>query len=596
VKQFEWNGNYGNWITLGRLKPGVTISQAKAELNTIQDQVLQEMPAGRRDPGALRASVQPMQEAVVGDSRMRLWLLMAAVIGLMLIACLNLANAQLGRALARRREAAVRAALGAAKWRLVWSALAENLLLAVIGGVAGVLLASAGLDLFRRCSPVDLPRLSEVHLNRTVLLFSIGLTFAASLISGMLPALRLLSVDPQASLQQNSRRAVGSKESHRLRTWLIGLQVFGCTALLLVTGLFSKSLLYLLRQDKGFETEHVTVAEVGLAPKLYGADQSRIAFIDGVLENLRAIPGVQAAGLVSTMPLEGERWLEFLRRVDRPNQEGPLVNARWVSPGYFEATDQKLVAGRFFEERDRNLNNIVLSEGAAKGLWGSDNPIGGQVTVLGRTYNVIGIVGESRNTSLKSAPAKMAYVHYNYRPPYSTFFTARTSQPTEAVISSMRQAIWQYAPDVTIARVKTLDSQLTDSLASERFQTLALMAFGIAALLLAMLGIYGVLSYSVAARQQEIGVRMALGATRGKIYVLTLAEAGAPVFAGLATGLIASVLAGRVIRNLLYGTQVLDPPVILIVTSLFLVSAAAAAFLPARRAASVDPMEALRSE
>jgi ABC-type antimicrobial peptide transport system permease subunit len=190
----------------------------------------------------------------------------------------------------------------------------------------------------------------------------------------------------------------------------------------------------------------------------------------------------------------------------------------------------------------------------------------------------------------------MAYVHYNYRPPYSTFFTARTSQPTEAVISSMRQAIWQYAPDVTIARVKTLDSQLTDSLASERFQTLALMAFGIAALLLAMLGIYGVLSYSVAARQQEIGVRMALGATRGKIYVLTLAEAGAPVFAGLATGLIASVLAGRVIRNLLYGTQVLDPPVILIVTSLFLVSAAAAAFLPARRAASVDPMEALRSE
>ncbi|HEY2981486.1 MAG TPA: FtsX-like permease family protein, partial [Anaerolineales bacterium] len=596
VKQFEWNGNYGTWITLGRLKPGVTISQAKAELNTIQDQVLQEMPAGRRDPGALRASVQPMQEAVVGDSRMRLWLLMAAVIGLMLIACLNLANAQLGRALARRREAAVRAALGAAKWRLVWSALAENLLLAVIGGVAGVLLASAGLDLFRRCSPVDLPRLSEVHLNRTVLLFSIGLTFAASLISGMLPALRLLSVDPQASLQQNSRRAVGSKESHRLRTWLIGLQVFGCTALLLVTGLFSKSLLYLLRQDKGFETEHVTVAEVGLAPKLYGADQSRIAFIDGVLENLRAIPGVQAAGLVSTMPLEGERWLEFLRRVDRPNQEGPLVNARWVSPGYFEATDQKLVAGRFFEERDRNLNNIVLSEGAAKGLWGSDNPIGGQVTVLGRTYNVIGIVGESRNTSLKSAPAKMAYVHYNYRPPYSTFFTARTSQPTEAVISSMRQAIWQYAPDVTIARVKTLDSQLTDSLASERFQTLALMAFGIAALLLAMLGIYGVLSYSVAARQQEIGVRMALGATRGKIYVLTLAEAGAPVFAGLATGLIASVLAGRVIRNLLYGTQVLDPPVILIVTSLFLVSAAAAAFLPARRAASVDPMEALRSE
>src|SRR5262249_33570989 len=436
LKQFAWNGNYGNWITLGRLNPGVTIRRAEAQLSAIQPQVVQD-PAnqGDRRPGALLASVEPMQDTVVGDTRIRLWLLMAAVIGLMLIACLNLANAQLARALGRAREAAVRAALGAARSRLVWSALGENLLLGAIGGGVGILFASAAVDFFRLYSPVDVPRLSEIHINPTVLLFSAGLTLAASLIFGMAPALRLLARDPQAFLQQNSSRAIGGKATHRLRTGLIGIQVFGCTALLLVTGLFSKSLLHLLRQDKGFETEHVAVGEVGLSPQLYLADQRRIAFIDAVLENLRAIPGVQAAGLVSAMPLEGERWIEFLQRVDRPNQEGPLVNARWVSPGYFETTRQKLVAGRFFEERDRNLNSIVLSEGEAKALWGSEDPIGSQVRVLGRTFTVIGIVADSRTTSLKSAPARMAYVYYNYRPPYSPFFLVRSAGSAAALVS-----------------------------------------------------------------------------------------------------------------------------------------------------------------
>ncbi|MBI1899370.1 MAG: ABC transporter permease [Acidobacteria bacterium] len=595
VSQIEWNGNYGNWIALGRLKPGVGIRQAEAQLTAIQAQVLREMPT-RRDPGALRASLEPMQEAVVGDSTTGLWLLMAAVMGLMLIACLNLANAQLGRALARRRDAAVRTALGAARGRLLWNALAENLVLAAVGGTAGVLVAVIGVTLFRRYSPVDLPRLAEVHVNVTVLLFALGLTLAASLLSGIWPALRLLSTDPQPLLQQNSSRALGSKPGHRLRTWLVGVQVFGCTVLLLVTGLFAKSLLHLLHQDKGFETEHVAVAEVKLPPKLYGAEQKRIAFIDAVLENLRAIPGVQAAGLVSAMPLEGESWIEFVQRVDRPNQEGPLVNARWVSPGYFEATRQKLVAGRFFEERDRNLNSVVLSEGEAKALWGSGNPIGHQVRVLGRTHTVIGVVADSRGTSLKSAPARMAYVHYHYRPPYTTFFLVRGTPGAEAFVSGMRQAVWKHAPDVTIARVKTLDAQLSDSLAPERFQTWVLTAFGIAALLLAMLGIYGVLSYSVAARKQEIGVRIALGATRGRVYALTFTEAGVPVLIGLAAGLIASLLAGRAIRSSLYGTDVVDAAVMLIVTGLFLVSAAAAAFVPARRASCVNPMDALRSE
>lgn len=593
---FDWNGDYGNWIVLGRLNPDVTTEQASAQLNTIQAQIITEpaWPADRR-PGALGASVQPMQEAIVSDSRTALWLLMAAVLGLMLIACLNLANAHLGRALTHSRESAVRTALGAAKWRLLWSVLAENLLLASLGGAAGVLLAKAALILFLRYTPVGLPRLSEIHLNLSVLRFSILLTFGASLLSALLPGVQVLAADPQISLQQSSSRSLGSRQGNRVRQWLIGLQVAGCTALLLVTGLFSKSLLHLLTEDKGFDTSEVAVAEAQLTPQSYGEDQSRIHFDDAVLVNLRAIPGVQSAAMVSAMPLGGESWIEPVQRVDNPELKSPLINFRWVSPGYFETTRQRLVAGRFFEERDRNLSNAVLSEGEAKVLWGNDDPIGGQVKIEGRTFTVIGVVADSRNTSLKTPPARTAYVHYIDRPPFRTYFLVRAAK-AGGLISAMRQAIWKYDPEVTIARVKTLGAQLTDSLATERFETLVLLSFGAAALLLAMLGIYGVLNYSVVSRKPEIGVRMALGATRAKVYALSFAEAGTPVFVGVIAGLGASVVAGHTVQSMLYGTQAVDPAVILMVTGLFLLSAATAAFLPARRAASVDPMEALRSE
>ena len=594
--RFGWNGDYGNWVAVARLKPGVGIEQAEVQINTIQAQIERDMPAGEKfdQPSSLHASVQPMQEAVVGDSGSRLWLLMAAVLGLMFIASMNLANTQLGRALSRQRESAVCSALGAAKWRLVWNGLAENLLLAVLGGAAGVAVAAVGLSLFRRYSPVDLPRLSEVHLNFTVLLFSMALTIGSSLLFGILPALRLMRADPQASLQQSSSRMPGTRQSGRLRTWLIGLQVFGCTGLLLVTGLFSKSLLHLLNQDKGFETGNVAVAEVRFG-NAYASDQSRTAFIDAVLQNVRGVPGVQSAGLVSSMPLEGETWIEDIQRVDKRAPES-LINLRWVSPGYFDTMRERLVAGRLFEERDRSLQSAVLSEGLARALWQNENPIGAQITTEGRKFSVIGVVADSRSTSLKTAPVRMAYLHYVDRPPNTIVFTARGTQSAASIVSGMRQAIWKYAPDIAISRVKTLNSQLSDSLAPERFQTMVLMAFGGAALLLAMLGIYGVLSYSTATRKQEIGVRIALGATRRAIYTLTLGDAAIPVLAGLATGLVASILPSRAIQRLLYGTQAVDPSVTLVVIALFLAAAIAAALLPARRAASVDPMETLRCE
>jgi predicted permease len=474
--------------------------------------------------------------------------------------------------------------------------LAENLLLALAGGAAGVLLATEGVNLFRLYSVVDIPRLAEVQVNLTVLAFSLVVTAGASILFGMLPALRLAHVPPQEALQANSGRATGGRRSRTASRWLVAIEVAGCAALLTITGLFGKSLLHLMTQDRGFDTRRVAVAQVELSRKTKNDPAGRVAFDDSVLEALHAIPGVESAGLVSAMPLEGESWIEGIVRSDSPQRDNPLLNLRWVSPGYFEATGQRVVAGRFFEERDRNLHSVVISEGLAKKVWPDRTPLGAEVAIERRKFNVIGIVADSRAVSLKSAPPSMAYVNYRDQPPYTTIFMARGRQSGEAMVASVRQAIWSRFPDVTITRVKTLDAQLNDSIAIERFQTMVLVAFGGAALALAMLGIYGVLSCSVEGRRKEIGVRMAVGATRYGICVETLRESAMPVVAGLALGLLAGMWASREVRGLLYGVSGIEPALLLGVAALFILVALVAGFLPARRAASVDPMVALRAE
>jgi predicted permease len=360
--------------------------------------------------------------------------------------------------------------------------------------------------------------------------------------------------------------------------------------------LFAKSLATLLRSDRGFDTSNVVTAEVNLRARTYDQDQQRIAFDDGLLARLHALPGVTSAALVSAMPLEGETWIEGIFRPDKPTHHPPLWNVRWVSPAYFSLMRERLAAGRFFEERDRDLNNAIISEASAKAGWPGENPVGRQFKWRDKLFTVIGVVADSRTNSLKDAPVNMVYMPYRSLPPYSVVFLVRSTQAPETIIPDVRSAIWAQNPAVTIARVKTLDAQVKDSLAGERFQTFILVAFGLAALLLAMLGVYGVLSYVVAGRRQEFGVRMALGATRQSIYSLTMSEAAVPVFIGLIAGWGASVLAGGLVQKLLYGVTAVDWSVTAIVAILFIACATAAAFLPAHRAAGIDPMQALRTE
>jgi predicted permease len=596
--KYGWNSDYGNWIALGRLNSGVSVRQAESELNIIQRQIVAHMPAGEQAGGSdtLLAYVQPMQTAMVGDWRGGLWMLMAAVMGLLLIACVNLANAQLGRAVSREREAAVRSALGASPLQLLWSSLSESLVISILGGAAGILLALNTLALFKRYAPVNLPRMAEIQPNFSVLIFAVLVVIGSALLFGIMPAINFVRTDPQKALQRNNARTQGSRQGRRLRLTLIGLEVFGCTALLLITGLFAKSLSTILSTDRGFDTGNIVTAEVNLRARTYEKAQQLIAFDDGVLARLRTLPGVTSAALVSAMPLEGQTWIDGIRRPDKRVAHPPLWNMRWVSPQYFEVVREPLVAGRFLEERDRDSNNAIISESSAKAGWSRENPIGRQFKWWDKICTVVGIVADARTNSLKDAPANMVYLPYHTNPPWGSIFLVRSSQNPESLIAEVRRAIWNQDPEVAIARVKTLDSQVKDSLSTERFQTFVLAAFGVATLLLAMLGIYGILSYTVAGRTQEIGLRMALGATRQTIYSLTVSETAVPVVLGLLAGWTVSVMAAQLVQKLLYGVTAIDWPVTLIVACLFLACATAAAFLPARRAASIDPMQALRTE
>jgi predicted permease len=597
LNQFGWNSDYGNYVALARLKPGISVAQAQQGLNVLANDIVRQVPPDQLHgpaQGALATYVQPMKEVLVGRTAARLWLLLAAVLSVLLIACINLANAQLARFVRRDREAAVRSALGASTAHLLQSALAEVAILTLIGGALGIMGAIFAVHRFASYAHLAIPRTGTVTVNFTVLCLSVLLTVGASVLFGVLPALRVLRVRPQQALQSGSRSS-GSRASSLLRRALIGAQVFACTTLLLVAGLLAKSLIHLTTFDRGFSTDHIAAADVFLQGRTFTTDNDRTSFDDGVLEKLRALPGVQSASAVSYMLLTGESWIDGVNPVDHPS-DGTLANYRWISPGYFSTLQQRIVEGRAIDEHDRTQKTAVISEATARAVWPSQSPINRQFQRNGKTFTVVGVVADAHNNSLRADPVNMVYLPYWDNPPFTTYFLVRSTQDPTQLIESVRSTIWSYNPNVTIARVHTLDSQLSDSLAPEQLETGIFVAFGAAALLLALLGIYGTLSYSVEARTQEVGIRMALGATRESVYRLMLATIIAPVTIGLALGCLTSLGIGRSLAALLFGTKPTDLSVILPVICIFAIAAVAATFVPCRRAAKIEPMEALRAE
>jgi predicted permease len=593
-------GNY-NYLVVGRLQAGVPLVQAQSELDGLQQAYARTVPRKYADTDLL---VEPLTQEVAGRVSTALWLLLAAVGAVLLIGCVNLANLQLARAVTREREMAVRAALGAGPARLLWSTLMDSLLLAVAGGALGILLSFTGVRLFVAAAPANLPRLNEVHVSWLALLAAAGVSIMTALLFGLLPALRSIRVDPQRAMQSNPSRVANTREGQRTRHLLVGGEVACTVVLLIVTGLLVRSFSQLLMQQRDFDAGHITLTGVSLATPQYGnspeeAGAVRQSFIDRALTDLGRLPGVESVAMTSELPIAGETWVSSIVRRDRPVPpgQGPNANIRWVSPSYVSTLKIPLLAGRDLQPADQNHpTNVLISEQTARAAWPGEDPVGRTFEVGGETtYTVVGVVADARINDLKQT-ANMVYVPYWDNPWWRAFFFIRSPQPTPALADSIRRTIWNIDPQVAIPTLKSLDDQINDSVATERFQAMLLSSFGIAALLLAVLGVYGVLAYSVSLRQQEFGIRVALGSDQTALVQLVMRQAAIPVVGGILAGLVLASGATRWIGSLLYETKAGDPAVIIASTALLLVAAFVAALLPARRAASVDPMRALRNQ
>jgi putative ABC transport system permease protein len=595
-----------NFVVVARLKPGVTIQQAQSELDGIE----KATAAVAHLTIHLSLIVEPFAQEITGDVSKPIWLLFAAVFGVLLMACVNLANLQIARGVTRAQETALRAALGASRLRLLQGVLIENLLLGLAGGVGGILCALVGEKLLV-LKAANLPRMNEIHLSAPMLILALCFSILTALGFGILPALRGLRVTPQSVLQANAVRFAGGRQAASSRRVLVSVEVACSVTLLMVTALMARSFSHLLTQERHFNAQRMAMVRADLSVPRYssgpgmpddpGADAgslARDAMINRTLDRLRSLPGVQAAALTNVLPLSGDTSVDGLVRPDHPVPRAiePMANRRFISPGYFETMGIPLIAGRDFDQRERgNPRTVILSEKAAQAAFSNENPLGRKLLHWGRIYTVVGIAADARITDLKRNSA-VFYLPYWDFPPTVPVFLVRSAQSAEALIPSVRQAIWSVDSEVAIPAVTTLEAQVDDSVATERFQAMVLSSFGGAALLIAVLGIYGVLAYSVTQRTQEFGIRIALGSSRTSLGRLVLRDASYPVLGGIVLGLVGAACAVRWVRSLLYETSIIDPWAIGLSLAVLLTAALIAALLPVRNAISVDPMRTLRSE
>ncbi|MGA3024731.1 MAG: ABC transporter permease [Bryobacteraceae bacterium] len=590
-----WLGEF-NYVVIGRLKPGVPERRALAEMDVVQANIATRFPEKLH----LRASMTPLQEEVTGAARKGLVILFAAVGAVLLIVCVNLANLSLARAAGRGRDLAIRTALGAGRAQLVRYILGESLVVGLAGGAAGVALAWAGLRAVLLYAPIDLPRLDEIHLDARALLFALALSILTGILFGILPAWRASAADPQLALRVSSRTATEGRSGLLTRELLVGLESGLSAVLLVIAGLLIGSFVRLLNVDKGFNADRLIAMEINLPRNGYGEDKQRESYYRQLVAKMQALPGVNAAAIISTLPLEGEDWVDVMQREGEhlPMAELPMVNMRFCSPDYFRAMGIAFVAGQGFTEADRKRNFAVISELAASRVWPGQNPIGKKFSRGDPDeppFEVVGVVRDVR-IGLAQQPVVTAYVPYWYRSRLSMSAVLRTSADPRAVAPALRSTVWSIDPDTVVGEIRTMGNVVSSSVGQRRFQVWLIAGFAASALLLACIGIYGVVSWSVARRRNEIGVRMALGATSGNVRRMVVAQGLRPVLAGLALGIAAALGSGRVLGSLLFGVSPRDPWTIGGVVLVLAAVAALACYIPARRTTLADPLEALRYE
>jgi predicted permease len=587
---------------LGRLKPGITLAQANSELSGIAAQLEREYPADNKDRGT--ATAEPLQDVMSEGVRRSLWVLLSSVGFILMIACVNVANLLLVRAADRQKEIALRLALGAGRWRIVRQLLSESLLIALLGGALGALLGRWMLEGLLALAPGNIPHLNRVSLNMAVLLFTLGVSVLTSVLCGLLPALHAATTDLHAALKQGGRATAGASRDLTRKTLLV-VEVGLALVLLIGAGLLVRSMAQLMRVDPGFHTKNLLTMRLNLRDEAYTVPR-RLAFYDDCLARLGALAGVQGAAITRSLPIDGSDWGSYFSVADKPLRADSAIGAAMIpiSANYFEVMGMRLLKGRPFNSADtaESPRVAVINETLARRIWPGEDPIGkrlvpGTPGSQNPWCEVVGVVADVKLEGLEVATPMEVYLPLlqRSRSP-ALWLVIRTAGDPMQSVAAVERTIHAVEKDLPIYSIQSMDQRLGVSLAQRRLTLVLLVGFAVLALLLAAVGIYGVISYSVRQRTHELGIRMALGAQAGDVLKVILTQGLKLALTGVVIGLIAAFSLTKWMESLLFEVRPTDPMTFAAIALLLIAVALLACWIPARRAAKVDPMIALRCE
>jgi putative ABC transport system permease protein len=607
-------GNMYNHSVIARLKPGVNFSQAQSDATRTIAAVETLYPADYLaffKGTHVGAVVTPYSQIVTGDVRLPLLLLLVAVGFVLLIACANVANLLLARSSARQKEIAVRAALGADRWRLARQMITESTVLGLLSGVAAIVLGGWGMELILSLAPSDLPRMQEVHIDWRVFLFALGLSLTTAILIGITPAIEATRIDPLESLKEGGRGGSSSRGRRKLQSLLIVSQTALAVMLLIGAGLLTRSFDILLKTDPGFHPQHVVTGTIALPLRAYSKASAIRDFWKELLIRSENLPAVSAVGFSTDLPFAAsERDGVTIEGYEGSRNDLPNITQSWIMGDYFGAMGITQKSGRYFTPAEivGSPDVVIISEAAARTYWPGRNPIGKRMKYAGDSWrSVIGVVSDVKDASMQAPAAPHAYTPYLQEadklletPDFDelrTFHLAvRTTTDPTLVFSSVRSAVASIDSQLALDDLKTMDSVIDKSLAPQRFNLALIALFAVLAIFLAAVGVYGVLSYSISQRTREIGVRIALGAQRGRVLRMAVGEGMKLALLGTAVGMVGGFLLTRLMASLLFGVTAHDPLTFAAVGVVVALVSFAACYIPARRAMRVDPIVALRYE
>jgi predicted permease len=586
-----------------RLKPGVTLGQARAELDTISQAYVKAFPSNT-DAGAYSTlAAIPLTDSATGGVRETLWVLLGAVGFVLLIACANVANLLLVRATARSKETAVRAALGASPFRLAQQFLTESILLALLGGGLGVLVAAWGVQFLSQMRSLPLPRTAAIGVDTRVLLFSLGISLLTGILFGLAPAWRTSRANLMETLKESSRGASAGSRRNRLGAALVIAELALSVVLLAGAGLLLHSFVRLLHVNLGFNPENILTFHISLPTTKYPQPFQKTAFYRDLRERIAVLPQVRSVATTFMVPPNSGVYAPYVvdsMPPDLPRGQRPVAIWNSISPAYFQTLGIPLLRGRFFTDADAedSADVIIISESVAKLYWPKEDPLGRHIQVARQKApsEIVGVVGDVHNQGVGADPFNELYTPLPQRPWPAMAIAVKTSGDPMQIASAVRSAVAAVDRDQPITMMQTLDSSLSDSLAQQKLSAVLLGIFAAVALILASVGIYGVTSYTVAQRTQEIGIRIALGADARDVLMLVLKYGARLAIIGVVVGIAATVALTRLMQNLLFHTSPTDPYTLVFVSVTLALVALLASYIPARRATRVDPVVALRSE